>query len=102
MNPEPRRRHLQILPDPEARFDSVRGIGDNAGDVIPQSLRADMSDAAELWESLHADGKQLRYEVDSVSGRVAVELCDLQGVRLRAIPLAEALGAPDDDRPAAG
>ena len=68
---------------------------------MPDSLRADMSDAAELWESLRADGKQLRYEVDSDSGRVSVELCDLQGTHLHAVPLADALGAPDDDSPAA-
>jgi hypothetical protein len=60
-----------------------------------------MSEAAELWESLRADGKQLRYEVDSASGRVSVELCDLQGAHLHAVPLADALGACGDDFSAA-
>jgi hypothetical protein len=100
VNNNPRRRHLHAVPDPEPgdRFATVRSIG---GDPVPQSIRAEMLQAAELWESLHDDGKQLRYEVDPDSGRVSVDLFDLDGDRLRAVPLADALGAGDDDSPAA-
>lgn len=104
MNNNPRRRHLHAVSDPEPgdRFATVGRIGgDVDADPVPQSLRAEMREAAELWESLHDEGKELRYEVDSDSGRVSVELFDLDGGRLRAVPLTEALGAGDDDSPAA-
>jgi hypothetical protein len=102
VNNDLRRRHLRAVPDPESpdRFETVRSI-DGAAATMPQSVREDIEQAAELWESLQGDGKQLRYEVDAGSGRVSVELCDLDGARLRAVPLAEALGAGDDHTPAA-
>ena len=104
MNNNPRRRHLHAVPDPESsdRFETVRSIGGGAiGDPVPEFVRTEMLHASELWESMHDDGKQLRYDVDADSGRVSVELYGLDGDRLRAVPLAEALGAGDDDSPAA-
>src|SRR4051812_32425191 len=82
VNNEPRRRHLRALPDLESadRFETVRTIGGGMPSRVPRSVRDEMEQAAELWESLRADGKQLRYEVNPESGRVSVELCDLEGV----------------------
>jgi len=74
----------------------VRTIGNEIFGDVPPSVRTEMEEAAELWEALRADGKQLRYDVDADSGRVSVELCDLDGVRLRAVPLDEALGGGGD------
>jgi hypothetical protein len=104
VNNDRRRRHLRALPDLESadRFETVRTIGGGTpGNGIPRSVREDMEQAAELWESLRADGKQLRYEVNPDSGHVSVELCDLEGARLRAVPLVEALGSGDDGTSAA-
>jgi hypothetical protein len=77
----------------------VRSI--SGGDGVPEAVRGDIARAAELWESLRADGKQLRYEIDAESGRVSAELRDLEGAQLHLVPLAEALGAGDDSSPAA-
>jgi hypothetical protein len=111
---EPRRRHLRVVSDPdEAAADpnaasAEHGAEDlprigprGAAESIPDSVWEEISRAAGVWESLREDGRQLRYDIDESSGRVLVELCDLDGSALRPVSLVEALGTGDDDSPAA-
>jgi hypothetical protein len=109
---EPRPRHLRALPDldeadqyPDSagrRFDDVPRIGaPGLADAIPNTVWDEISRAADVWESLRDDGKQLHYDVDEQTGRVSVELRDLGGATLRSVSLVEALGTGDDDSPAA-
>jgi flagellar protein FlaG len=64
----------------------------------PPELRAEMDAAARVAQELRAQGRELRFEHDDVSGRIRVEVRDLDGNVLREIPASKALdiaaGAP--------
>jgi hypothetical protein len=117
MNPTPR-RYLRALHDrggralsndspsgagsqPESRFKSPRRIESAEPEQMPDELREEMWQAAELWHTLHAEGKRLHYEIDEPTGRVTVELRDFGGAVRRPVSLVHALGASDDGCPAA-
>ena len=65
----------------------------------PPAVLEDMHAAARVVEELHAKSRELHFEVLD-SGRVAVQVRDLDGNVIRQIPLAKALevstGAPLD------
>jgi uncharacterized FlaG/YvyC family protein len=71
-------------------------------DTIPASPPQEVLDAiqvaAHVAEELHAQGRELRFDVDSNSHRVRVEVRDLDGNVLRRVPASSALeiagGAP--------
>ena len=73
-----------------------RALLDQAGP--PPELKAEMAKAAKVAEDLHAQGRELRFERDERTGRIRVELRDLEGNVLRVIPGTQALdiarGAP--------
>ena len=64
----------------------------------PPELKAEMAAAAKVAADLHAQGRELRFEHDDTTGRIRVELRDLEGNVLRVIPPSQALdiarGAP--------
>jgi hypothetical protein len=114
MNPAPR-PHLRLLPatdsdydsagggarQPAGRFESPRRIGVPEPEPLPDHLHEEMRQADALWQTLHERDRQLAYEVDEDTGRVTAELRDLAGATLRLVALTQALGASDDDCPAA-
>lgn len=101
-------RHLRALPDSRSaahrshRFKPARRTwGSAEPEPIPDFVREEMSQAAELWQSLQDDGKRLQYEIDELTGRVIAELRDLDGTLRGPVALTQALGAADDYFPAA-
>jgi len=64
----------------------------------PPELKAEMATAAKVAADLHAQGRELRFERDDRTGKIRVELRDLEGNVLRVIPSSKALdiarGAP--------
>lgn len=64
----------------------------------PPEVRAQVRDAARRWEELRAMGRELRFERDEETGRIVVQVLDLEGRVLRTVPPSEALeiamGAP--------
>ena len=86
----------------------VAGTGTSAGKADfrvaldqagpPPELRAEMAQAAKVAEELRAQGRELRFERDDRSGRIRVELRDLDGNVLRVVSGTQALdiarGAP--------
>ncbi len=62
--------------------------------VIPDAVLDEVEVAARLADELHAAGRRLRFGLHDLSGRVVVDLCDLEGAVLRPISLTEAISAP--------
>ncbi len=66
----------------------------------PPEVQAEVRAAARCANHLYEMGRRLSFELDSDSGRIRVEVRDLDGNVLRRIPLTEALeiaaGAPVD------
>lgn len=64
----------------------------------PSELRGQMRDASRRWEELRAMDRELRFEQDPQTGRVVVEVRDLEGRLIRTVPPSSALdiaaGAP--------
>ena len=64
----------------------------------PPELQAQVRDASRRWEELRALGRELRFEPDPHSGRIVVEVRDLDGRLIRTVPPSSALeiaaGAP--------
>ena len=67
-------------------------------DGPPAELSAQVTAAGRRWEELQAAGRELRFEQDPVSGRIVVEVRDLDGELIRTVPASAALeiaaGAP--------
>jgi hypothetical protein len=65
----------------------------------PEVLDA-VTAAQDAFEQLHAQGRELRFDLDEATGRVTVAVQDLDGNVLRTIPATQALdiatGAPLD------
>jgi uncharacterized FlaG/YvyC family protein len=66
----------------------------------PASLHAEMERASKRVDELKADGRELRFDRDKTTGRVVVQVRDLDGNVLRTIPPSKMLdvasGAPLD------
>ncbi|MEX2196702.1 MAG: hypothetical protein WD844_15585 [Thermoleophilaceae bacterium] len=64
----------------------------------PAELRAQVRDAARRWEELRAMDRELHFEQDAASGRIVVEVRDLEGRVLGTVTPSSALeiaaGAP--------
>ncbi len=84
---------------PAARDEVAISSGDVPDGPPPEVLEA-MNAAARCFEELHEQGRELRFGHDADSGRVTIDVCDLDGNVLRAIPgshlLDVASGAPLD------
>ena len=57
---------------------------------IPDEVREEMEAAAELYERLLDEGRQIRF--DQIRGRVMASLCDLEGNLIQPLTLREAIG----------
>jgi flagellar protein FlaG len=64
----------------------------------PPELRVQVRDASRRWEELRAMDRELHFEQDPQSGRIVVEVRDLEGRLIRTVPPSTALeiaaGAP--------
>lgn len=67
-------------------------------DGPPPELRMQVRDASRRWEELRAMDRELHFEQDPESGRIVVEVRDLEGHLIRTVPPSTALeiaaGAP--------
>ncbi len=66
---------------------------------IPDAVLAQVDAAAQLYEELQATGQHLRFGLHDLSGRVVVDLTDLDGKVLRPISLTDAVTAAADPDP---
>jgi hypothetical protein len=57
----------------------------------PQSVWREVDHAARVWSDLRADGRELHFELDEESGRLAIEMRDLAGNVLTSVSLSEVL-----------
>lgn len=57
---------------------------------MPREVEVDISDAADRYEELQRQGRQLRFRVGEQGG-VVVDVCDLSGTVLRTVPPEQAL-----------
>ena len=60
-------------------------------DQPPDELLEEMGLAAEVYERLAARGRELRFRLDPPTGRVTIEVRDLNGTLLYTIPPTRAL-----------
>jgi FlaG protein len=60
-------------------------------DYPPASVWQEVDHAARVAQQLHASGRQLHFAADEASGRVVIEVRDLDGNVIRRIPPSEAL-----------
>jgi hypothetical protein len=44
-----------------------------------------VDEAAGVWEDLHADGRELHFDLDPQSGRLTIEMRDLEGNGMTAV-----------------
>ena len=57
----------------------------------PESVWREVDEAARVWEDLHAQGRELHFELDDQSGRLTIEMRDLDGNAVSAVSPSEAL-----------
>jgi hypothetical protein len=50
-----------------------------------------VDDAARVWEELHADGRELHFDLDPETGRLTIEMRDLEGNAMGLVSPSEAL-----------
>jgi hypothetical protein len=62
---------------------------------IPEHVLDEVAGAAIAVEELRRSNREVRFETDGGSGRIAASLCELGGGVVRALPLREVLGGPD-------
>jgi hypothetical protein len=65
---------------------------------IPDHVWNEVEAASRLWQELRARDREVRFDTDAVTGRVAASLCDLDGGVVRPLPLRETFGI--DEGPA--
>jgi FlaG protein len=59
-------------------------------DWPPPEVWREVDHAGRVWESLHAQGRELHFDLDADSGDVTIQVRDLDGNVLRTIPPSEA------------
>jgi hypothetical protein len=57
----------------------------------PESVWREVDDAARVWEDLHADGRELHFDLDPETGRLTIEMRDLEGNAMGPVSPSEAL-----------
>ncbi len=80
----------QPTPD-ESSEQEGSNVGGSGAEAPPDELLEAMGAAAEVYERLAARGRELRFRIDPSTGRVTVEVHDLDGKLLYSIPPSRAL-----------
>jgi hypothetical protein len=57
----------------------------------PQRVWREVDDAAQVWDDLHEQGCEVHFEIDEQSGRLAIEMRDLEGNVLETLSPSDAL-----------
>ena len=57
----------------------------------PESVWREVDEAAQVWEDLHADGRELHFDLDPQNGRLTIEKRDLEGNVMTAVSPSEVL-----------
>jgi hypothetical protein len=57
----------------------------------PESVWREVDEAARVWEDLHADGRELHFDLDPQNGRLTIEMRDLEGNVMTAVSPSEVL-----------
>lgn len=57
----------------------------------PESVWREVDEAARVWEDLHADGRELHFDLDPQNGRLTIEKRDLEGNVMTAVSPSEVL-----------
>ncbi len=79
-------------PTPDERSEQEgSNVGASGAEGPPDELLEDMGVAAEVYERLAARGRELRFRLDPPTGRVTVEVRDLDGRLLYSIAPSRAL-----------
>ena len=63
--------------------------------ALPPELLEEVQAAARVYDALHAQGHEVRFELPHGGGRVRAELRSLDGDVVRQVPLAEVVGCDD-------
>jgi len=79
-------------------MDAMEFTSQRPRDWPPESVWREVDDAAQVWEELHAQGREIHFEIDEQSGRLAIEMRDLDGGAVGTLSPSEAVavasGAP--------
>lgn len=79
-------------------MDAIKFTPQRPPEWPPESVWREVDDAAKVWEELHAQGCEIHFEVDEQSGRLAIEMRDLDGGAVGTLSASEAVsiasGAP--------
>jgi hypothetical protein len=79
-------------PTPDERSEQEgSNVGASGAEGPPDELLEEMAVAAEVYERLAARGRELRFRLDPPTGRVTVEVRDLDGRLLYSIAPSRAL-----------
>jgi uncharacterized FlaG/YvyC family protein len=70
------------------RMEAAREVTEVSSEPPPE-VRAEVQAAARCADQLHRLGRQLRFEQDDESGRIRIEVRDLDGNVLRRVPPTE-------------
>jgi hypothetical protein len=57
----------------------------------PESVWGEVDEAARVWADLHADGREVHFDLDPQSGRLTIQMRDLEGHVMTAVSPSEAL-----------
>jgi uncharacterized FlaG/YvyC family protein len=79
-------------PQPASHLEGADAVRlDTISSQPPEELGAEIARASQRVDELKADGHQLHFDFDESSGRVVVQVQDLDGNVLRTIPPSKAL-----------
>jgi hypothetical protein len=74
----------------EARVRRQHEIPPMIGDNIPEDVWQEVDAAAQLFETLQAEGRQMMFDADRLSGRVVASLLEEDG-SITSVPLTDAV-----------
>ena len=72
-----------------------RRLAESDTPKIPDHVWDEVEAASRLWNELHAQDREVRFDTHAVTGRVVASLCDLDGGVVRPLPLRETFGTDD-------
>ena len=86
-------------PQPASHLEDADAVRlDTIPSQPPDELHAEIDRASQRVDELKAEGRQLHFAFDETSGRVVVQVQDLDGNVLRTIPPSKALQVASGDK----
>jgi uncharacterized FlaG/YvyC family protein len=85
-------------PQPASHLEGADAVRlDTIPSQPPDEVKAEVDRASQRVDELKADGRQLHFAFDDKSGRVVVQVQDLEGNVLRTVPPSKALQVASGD-----